>query len=125
MKQSEILTMNDQMNAAVNELIEKIRVDYFRFLSRMGDGPEPSPFAQQQMDNFYNDIEVAPGSKYIKIIRERCVWGFIVNTDNDKKFKRGDILKAAGWAAPARNKARGNILEKDFSWVQWTGPAYL
>lgn len=125
MKQSEILTMNDQMNAAVSELIEKIRVDYFRFLSRMGDGPEPSPFAQQQMDNFYNDIEVAPGSKYIKIIRERCVWGFIVNTDNDKKFKRGDILKAAGWAAPARNKARGNILEKDFSWVQWTGPAYL
>ena len=124
MKQSEILTMNDQMNAAVNELIEKIRVDYFKFLSRMGDGPEPSSFAQQQMDNFYNDIEVAPGSKYIKIIRERCVWGFIVNTDNDKKFKRGDILKAAGWAAPARNKARGNVFE-DLSWVRWTGPAYL
>ena len=25
------------------------------------------------------------------------VWGFVVNTDDDKKFKRGDILKAQGW----------------------------
>ncbi len=53
------------------------------------------------------------------------VWGFIVKTDTDKKFRKGDILKAASWAAPARNKARGNILEGDFSWVRWTGPEYL
>ena len=45
--------------------------------------------------------------------------------EDDKKFKAGDILKAAGYNAPARNQARGNILEGNFSWVQWTGPAYL
>ena len=50
--------------------------------------------------------------------------GFIVNTDNDKKFKRGDILKAAGFNTPARNAARGNILSDDYT-VQWTGPALL
>ena len=53
-----------------------------------------------------------------------CVWGFVVNTDDDKKFRKGDILKAAGWNAPARNKARGNVVDGDYN-IQWTGPNYL
>ena len=52
------------------------------------------------------------------------VWGFVVNTENDKKFKKGDILKAAGYAAPARNKARGNIVDGGYT-INWTGPLYL
>ena len=62
--------------------------------------------------------------KYIKIISNRSAWGFIVNTDDDKLFKKGDLLKCAGYAAPARNKARGNVLEGGFA-IRWTGPAYL
>ena len=69
-------------------------------------------------------MQVKVGQKYIKIIRENSVWGFIVNTDNDKVFKKGDILKAAGWNAPARNAARGNILDDDY-YINWTGPLYL
>ena len=69
--------------------------------------------------------------KYIKIMMGNggypmsSVWGFVVNVDDDPKFKKGDILYPAGWATPARNKARGNIIEGNFDWVQWTGPAYL
>ena len=78
---------------------------------------------------FATGIEMKYGSKYIKIITgknggNRSVWGFIVNTDKDKKFKKGDLLKAAGWAAPARNAARGNILEGGYP-LNWTGPLYL
>jgi hypothetical protein len=51
-------------------------------------------------------------------------WGFIVKTDTDKKFKKGDILKCAGWSAPARNKARGNVLDGNYP-INWTGPLYL
>ena len=47
------------------------------------------------------------------------VWGFVVNTDSDKKFKKGDLLKAAGFNAPARNAARGNVLEGGFG-IRWT-----
>ena len=47
---------------------------------------------------------------------------FVVATDKDAKFKKGDILKAAGWAAPARNFARGNILEGSYA-INWTGDA--
>ena len=43
--------------------------------------------------------------------------------NDDAKFKKGDILKAASFNSPARNQARGNIFEK-YS-VAWTGPHYL
>ena len=69
---------------------------------------------------------VRPGTKYIKILRDNggYAWGFVVNTDNDKKFKRGDILMCAGYKAPARNAARGNVLEGNYP-INWTGPLYL
>ena len=37
------------------------------------------------------------------------------------KFKAGDILKAASWKAPATNFVRGNLFEKTFDRVRWTG----
>ena len=46
--------------------------------------------------------------------------------EDDKKFKAGDILKAAGYNAPARNQARANVFEPEtFANVSWTGPGYL
>ena len=75
---------------------------------------------------FVDEWVVKPGSKYIKIMSNNggSAWGFIVNTDTDKKFKKGDILKCAGWSAPARNKSRGNVLEGNYP-INWTGPVYL
>ena len=73
---------------------------------------------------FNDELQYKVGNKYIKVITDRTVWGFIVNTENDKKFRKGDILKAAGWAAPARNAARGNIVDGGYT-IQWTGPLYL
>ena len=82
-------------------------------------------------DDFRNDFIVKVGQKYIKIGRKSDyngkmgqVWCFVVNTDDDAKFKRGDILKAAGFNAPARNAPRGNVLDGGFN-IQWTGPLYL
>ena len=52
------------------------------------------------------------GRKFVKIIIAnpgQSVWGFI-NLAHEK-FQEGDVLLAAGWAAPALNKARGNVLE--------------
>ena len=105
------------MNESIQTLIAKINEDYARWSKRANITNVPD-----------DEILVQEGSKYIKIVRkgnQSSVWGFVVKTDNDKIFRKGDILKAAGWAAPARNKARGNILDGDFSWVRWTGPEYL
>ena len=40
------------------------------------------------------------------------------------KFQKGDVLKAAGFNAPALNSARGNVLTGNYA-IQWTGPLYL
>jgi hypothetical protein len=48
------------------------------------------------------------------------VHSFIV-LKNDGKFRKGDILKAASWAAPATNFVRGNVLDKKYANATWTG----
>ena len=97
--------------------------DYNHFMNR-----DDEVTAKMRLE-FATGIEYKYGSKYIKIITgkhggNRSVWGFIVNTDFDNKFKKGDLLKAAGWTTPARNAARGNILDGGYP-INWTGPLYL
>ena len=72
-------------------------------------------------------ITIKPGRKFIKIVRENSVWGFIVKEDGTHKgvpVKRGDVLKAAGWNAPAKH-TRGNIFDSNQNYFRWTGPNYL
>ena len=87
----------------------------------------------ESTDKFGSELRFVVNKKYIKVWRKGCgergdawgsVWGFVVNTDDDKKFKRGDILKAQGWNTPARNHARGNVFSRNYV-VKWTGPLYM
>jgi hypothetical protein len=110
------------MQTQIETLKGKIKADYINWTTA-GGTKELSGYFKETVDNFDDSITVKTGKKYIKIIRDNGVWGFIVNTDDDKLFKKGDILKAAGWNAPARNAARGNVFE-EYS-VAWTGPHYL
>jgi hypothetical protein len=75
--------------------------------------------------NGYNNKEFyyELGRKYVHIImsdnqRSSHSW---VMLEDDKKFRRGDILKSASWKAPARNFARGNVLTRDFKTIRWCG----
>ena len=112
------------MNNEMTTLIENIKEDYLAWTARCANakGCVTLTETNEKMIAAFNEgISYKAGTKYIKITRERNgVWGFVVNTDNDKKFKKGDILKAAGYAAPARNFARGNILEDGYI-SRWTG----
>ena len=78
----------------------------------------------ERMFNEYKDgFKSIVGQKFIKITNGNGVKAFIVKEDNGK-FTRGDILKPASWRAPAKNSARGNVLEGGYA-IQWTGPLYL
>jgi len=113
------------MQAQIEQLIEDIKADYVSFISNVGDKAD---IRQDMIDNFVDNITYNEGKKYIKVLKklgnQTMVWGFIVNVDDDAKFRRGDILKPAGFNAPARNKPRGNVIDGNYS-IRWTGPEYL
>jgi len=107
------------MQDQINTLIEAIKTDYDRWSDRRpNDGY--GDIKDKMVLEFNEGLTVKAGKKYIKIMSNSSVWGFVVNVDNDKQFRKGDLLKAASWAAPARNFARGNILDGGYN-VQWTG----
>jgi hypothetical protein len=110
--------MKNEMNA----LLEAIKADYAENFRDLGD-PSRREIRDRMYAEFCEKLTFEEGRKYIKVIANRSVWGFIMK-DDDKMFRKGDILKAAGYNAPARNKPRGNIFN-DLTWVRWTGPAYL
>ena len=88
-------------------------------------GGEMTDIRKRMCAEYAENFTITYGKKYIKITEKRGgVKAFVVNVDNDKKFKKGDILKPAGYAAPARNGARGNILEGNYP-INWTGPLYM
>jgi len=116
------------MNTEMNTLIENIKEDYLNWTTRCAGAkgrPTLTEINKTMIAEFNEKLTYKTGSKYIKVFTEGgSVWGFVVNTENDKKFRKGDILKAAGYAAPARNGARGNIIDGGYT-IRWTGPLYF
>ena len=84
---------------------------------------ELTGYSKEQVDNWDSKTKITMGKKYIKIVQDTGVFCFVVK-ENFKHFLKGDILKAAGYNAPALNRARGNVLSGNYS-IQWTGPLYL
>ena len=106
------------MRNEIEKVLEAMREDYKRW-----SGPERSQIKDEMTEDFCNGLKVEENRRYWKITtgNGQSVSGFIVKA-GDKKFREGDMLKAAGWAAPARNFARGNVLDgRGVNEVRWTG----
>jgi len=110
-----MITVTDKSEtliAGIGKMIDAMVVDY-------GKGNNNERMFNEYKDGFKSIV----GQKFIKITNGNGVKAFIVKQD-DGKFKMGDILKPASWRAPAKNSARGNVLEGNYA-IQWTGPLYL
>ena len=109
----------------IKTLIESAITDYKK---RYGDGLD-TDIGKKMVNDFINGFVVKSGQKYVKIMAGNggtpggSCWGFIVK-DDTAKFKKGDILKPAGWNKPATNAPRGNVLDGMYQ-INWTGPMYL
>ena len=99
-------------DSAMDTLLENINKDYEKW--RGG------------YEKLNEKLSLKPGRKFIKVIRGGSVWGFVAKEDGVNKglpMKAGDVLKAAGWSAPAKH-TRGNIFDDNQDYFQWTGPNY-
>ena len=104
------------LQQGIQNLIDTMVEDYATWAKSMD-------WEDSKSTEFADKITTTEGNKYIKIISNNSSTAFIVKKD-DKKFRKGDILMSASWNAPARNAARGNVLEGDYP-MNWTGPLYL
>ena len=98
------------------------KADYVAMSTSYGK-KELTGYSLEQTSLWDKKTKISQGKKYIKVVQDTGVFCFIVKEDF-KHFKKGDILKAAGWNAPALNSPRGNVLTGDYQ-IQWTGPLYL
>ena len=97
---------------AMDNLLLQIQVDY-------------DNWGGNRMNRTLN-LSLKPGRKFIKVVNDNSVWGFVAKVDGVHKgvpMLKGDILKAASYLTPALNKPRGNIFGNYI--VKWTGPVYL
>ena len=110
----------ETLTDGIKNMMAGAKEDYFKWSSG-GDGI--SNYAQEQIDAWDSKTKIKEGKKYIKIVQDTGVFAFVCKTDF-KQFKKGDILKAAGYNAPALNQPRGNVLTGNYA-IRWTGPLYL
>lgn len=113
------------MKTEIENYLAFIANDYAKWTSVTDSADENAVRIRTEIvSEFCAGLTIEEGSKYIKVISgnrgQRSVHSFIVKKE-DGKFKAGDILKAASWAAPAKNFSRGNVLTGNFGSVRWTG----
>jgi len=109
----------------IKNLIKAANADY---CDRNSYGSEEKSETRTKMEEqFVNGWTIKEGKKYIGIYKtlgnQQSIWGGVVKEDGGR-FKKGDILKAAGYGKYAMNAPRGNVLEGNFP-VVWTGANYL
>ena len=110
------------LDEGIKNLMTGAKLDYERMSTSNGT-KELTGYSKEQVELWDNKTKIMPGKKYIKIVQDTGVFCFIAKEDF-KHFKKGDILKAAGYNAPALNQPRGNVLTGNYM-IQWTGPLYM
>ena len=122
------------MRMEIEKVLEAMREDYKRWTmatrtvhQNVEEFNRAIDIREKMTEEYCGGLMVEENRRYWKIIgtngggTSRSVKGFICKA-GDKKFREGDMLKPAGWAAPARNFARGNVLDgTGVDNVRWTG----
>lgn len=115
------MSLDNDMQSAVDAYIEFVKNDYATHWEMPADEAARKVY-NEMTEDFANNMGFSVGKKYIKILRKGSVHSFIV-LDDTLKFKRGAVLMAASFAAPATNFARANVFDSA-TWpghVRWTG----
>lgn len=93
--------MKDYNNPIVDAFIEKVNLEIADYYAASLSNLTPTK------------LTMRVGTKFIKLINDGYVWGFISRFDGDYKgvpIKKGDLMKSASRNSPAKH-SRGNIID--------------
>ena len=93
--------MKNYNNPIVEKFIEKVNLEIEDYYATSLSNLTPTK------------LTMCVGNKFIKLLNGGYVWGFISRYDGEYKgepIKKGDLLKAASYASPAKH-SRGNIID--------------
>jgi len=110
MKTEEYLNSNPIVKRFIDEVNQKIETYYKTTLTNLTFQP----------------VVLNIGAKFIGITHNGSRWGFISRFDGTFKgrpIRKGDLMKAASWKAPA-GISRGNIGDGTAQWDVY-GPNYI
>ena len=108
---NDIIGSGNEFDTSVSKLLENINKNYHKRF----------PSNKDML------LSLVAGRKFVKVVQDNSVWGFIAKKDGEHKglpMKKGDVFKAASWRAPAKH-TRGNIFDNNQDYFRWTGPNYL
>lgn len=119
------------MRKDIEKVLDVMKADYYEWTVTRNKLYYPENFNEEDAlkgcEEFAKGLTVTEGSRYFRIASkrnyQRRVIGFVVK-EGHKKFKEGDLLRAASFNAPARNFARGNLYDDNFKTagrIRWTG----
>ena len=111
------------LDLALPAYIDAIDLDYVTWQSCLsGRNARDLDYQEKVALEFTQSTQVIKGSKFLKVVKRGSVQSFIC-VKPQGKFVVGDILTAASFSAPAKNFARGNILDVTSyeNRVRWTG----
>lgn len=105
------------MKNELDQFLEAVKADYLKW-----EGPLDSltDVQSRMYKEFCDGLHIVETQLYYRVHTKTSVHSFIVKNDGPQ-FKRGDILKAAGYNTPAKNQARGNLFTGYR--IRWTGAA--
>ena len=124
------------MEKEIEKMIEAVVEDYRDHVTRVGselmeDVPRPWMLRSKikfLIRQFERDFEIKTGREYIEVMYGHAPWTFVVNTDDDDMFDKGDILMSKVVPVPRksfarpwttdRSQAMGNVLKGDLSWIK-------
>ena len=126
------MAIDPKMLEKIEQVNEKMRESYRNWGKKSGD-PVRDQIREDMCDEYCNGLSFEDGRAYIRLVsdngNQRSVRGFILKKltpaviNANKGFRVGDLLKAAGWNAPAMNFPRGNVFDENFETmkIEWTG----